>query len=170
MWGGPEEAPAEARARPSLGHEELGPDRERKAGNDEPAEEQPSGQWQQQAGPRKRSRLQTHRWPAVPRGPRRGDDAEARPASSAPGSRPLPPRPPHVASCGAWEPGLPSGLASAAPLGSRRDPLLALLPFSSARAAPSQSGALRPRAGPVSGSRVRSRSVVPDPINPGSAP
>ena len=37
MWGGPEEAPAEARARPCLGREELGPDRERKAVNDEPA-------------------------------------------------------------------------------------------------------------------------------------
>lgn len=42
-----------------------------------------------------------HRWPAVPRGPRRGEDTEARPVSSAPGSHPLPPRPPHGASCGA---------------------------------------------------------------------
>ena len=102
---------------------------ERKAGNDKPEEEQPSRQWQQRAGPRKRSRLQTQRWHAVPKGPRRGEDTDARPVSSAPGSRPLPPRPSHGASCGAWEPGLPSGLASAAPLGSRRDPPSALRSF-----------------------------------------
>lgn len=139
---------------PSLGHEELGPDRERKAECRRTCGGTALWQWQQQAGPRKRSRLQTHRWPAVPRGPRRGRWQRVQRAR-----HPLPPSALRVLPTSrAAEPGnqdfRPAGLRR--PARSRRDPLLALLPFGPRYAAsvPVRGSAAPGRACPC-GSRVR---------------